>query len=135
MTFRKPLWLLCGERLKNNKGSQSQVRTQWQCQCEVMVRLRKQKFTNLGVFWRQNQLILETESKRKESRWLLSFSQLARWLEWLMEMGKKYLNHHCLIEAGLVYFFKREDGLRIKVTHSSDAVYHYISTFLYFISH
>lgn len=67
MTFRKPFWLLHGEPNENQK-SQSQVRIQWQCQCEVMVELRKQKFTDLGVFWRQNQLALETENKRKESR-------------------------------------------------------------------
>lgn len=43
----------------------------------------------------------------------------------MTEMGKKYLNYHCLIEAGLAYFFEREVGLRIKVTLSPDALYHY----------
>jgi len=86
-TFRKLLRLLCGERTGRR----------WQRKPEPSKDTRTvpvwagdwgNKFTNLGLFWRQNQMVLEKDNENEGPRWLPSFSQLIRWSEWRTETGK-----------------------------------------------
>lgn len=125
MTFRKPLWLLCREPTEKRTTEEARAKLGHNDTVTVWGDAGPEQ-TEVHKFG----CVLKTEStglrKRMRERKSSGQSDLLWWERWREPRwwGKEKSKHHCWIEAGLVYFFRRDGALRIKVIVSSDAVYH-----------